>query len=161
MRIYSNLFRTALIFLLGCTLLSCNPVNESNTSYDYYSLLPGHWQMTGSDEYTTETLSFNSLDWENSIVYEYVSYPGFSSENEYEIIARGTYALSGTVINMVFDKSVYVSIVENGVSGDSYKGFTDDVTSSTSYTIISCDGENMVLTDNSGNTTNWRKYKSI
>ena len=149
------------VAVLTVALLACNKGNatsEGEDNSDFSSMLPGHWANSETDEYTTiESLSFDSL-WGNSVVYQYASYPG---DDEYEIIVRGTYSLSGSVIIAQYNEMVSVSTYIDGVYGDSYRGFTDGVNKTVHYTIESCDGTNMVLTDETGNRLNMHKYKTL
>lgn len=153
------------IAVMTAALSACNKVNNTNNNTtsggeddsDYSSLLPGHWSNPDADEYTTESLSFDSV-WENSVVYQYTSYPG---DDEYEINVRGTYSLSGSVITAQYNEMVSVNTYIDGVEGDSCRGFTDGVNKTVRYTIISCDGTDMVLTDDNGNRLNMHKYKTL
>lgn len=154
-----NLRTIPFIFIALCiAFVSCNKANDTNTgNADFSEYLPGHWSNSDTDEYTTtESLSFDASS-ENSIAYQYARYPG---DDEYEINARGTYTLDGSTITANYSSvSVYTYI--NGREGNSYKGFTDDVNAVMRYTILSCDGENMTIIDNEGNTLNFHLYRSL
>ena len=110
--------------------------SENQGQADVFShLLQGHWSY--DDGTLRETFSFGSKG-EGSIVYEYSNYPG---NNEYEIIASGTYVVTGYILTAKYTNvRVYTSY-----GSESYNGFTEGQNKTVSYTLVSCDGSRLVL----------------
>lgn len=73
----------------------------------------------------------------------------------YGIVASGTYTLSGNTITAYYN-DVFVS--KKDWSLGTYHGFTHGENKTVKYTIVSCDGKKMTVTDDSGNTFNMTKY---
>lgn len=116
----------------------------------YSDLLSGHWSY--DDGTLREIFSFGSKD-EGSIVYEYSNYPG---SNEYEIIASGTYVVTGNILTARYTNvRVYTSY-----GSESYNGFTEGQNKTVSYTLVSCDGSYLILKEG-GRTLTVEKYRDL
>ena len=148
----------ATLFFLFATMLSfgvysCNdddnePVKDSGSGNSV--TLSGHWANVSCGENEEELFSLDAKG-KGSIVYEYSNYPG---DDEYEVTATGTYTISGTTLTASYSNvDVYLS-----KGGSSYKGFTDNVKCTKTYTIVSCTSTILTLKDSNGVTSRFEKY---
>lgn len=155
-----KVFNYALLLLMmvvvSTSLTSCGDdeeeaQTEEPTDANYSSLLPGFWGNTDEDEdLTGETFAFDS---EGNISYQYEYYP---NDDEYEIIASGTYTVNGTVLTAKYT-TVYVY---TSTGAKTYNGFTKGTSRTVTYTIISCDGKTLVI-KNGSKTLTFEKYKDL
>lgn len=130
-----------------------NVVSSVPSETDYAKSLSGHWMNVEGQDNFMETMSFNAKS-TGSIAYEY-TYD--TDDDQYGVLASGTYTVNGTSLVMSFNNvSVYT---ETG--SDSYRGFTHKKNRTVTYTIQSCSGKNLVLKDNSGNTLKMEKYADL
>lgn len=124
--------------------------NQDDQKNNYQDLLAGHWSY--ENENLRELFSFN-YNGEGSIAY---SYNNYTENSEYEISAYGTYVIDGNTLTARYtDVNVYTSY-----GSKTYKGFTDGQNKIISYTIVSCDGNFLILKD-SDRTLTIEKYKDL
>lgn len=111
--------------------------------------LAGHWYLDTNDDDLSASLSFDQGG-NGKIVYEYSYYPG---DDEFEIIASGTYTASQSSITANYsDVNVYTS-----TGSESYRGFRDGQAVRMAYTIVSNNGNVLTLRDNTGSTVRFEK----
>lgn len=155
-KFFNYAFLLLIIVAVSTSITSCgddddNPSTEEPTDVDYSSIVLGFWANTvDDDDLTGETLSFTS---DGRISYQYSYYP---NDEEYEITAAGTYTISGTVVTANYT-SVYVY---TSTGAKSYNGFTKGTSKTATYTIVSCDGKNLVI-KNGSKTLTFEKYKEL
>lgn len=146
LKLLSLLF-IALALNLGFT--SCSK-EEGDSTTDYSALIPGFWAVDISES-ELETLSINSKGQGSIIFYDTV-------DNDWGIMAFGTYTLNDNIITATYDR---VSVKDENYKPTTWHGFTDGKAKTVKYTIVSCDGKDLVIKNENGETRNYEKYKDI
>lgn len=123
---------------------------EDNSTTDYSVVIPGYWAADVSES-EQKTLSFNSKGQGTIIFYDLV-------DNDWGIMAFGTYTLNENIITATYDR---VSVDDENYKSTTWHGFTDGNAKTVKYTIVSCDGKNLVIKNENGETSNYEKYKDI
>lgn len=129
-----------------------NPTEETDKT-DYSKLIPGHWRSSASNDDVEETISFNHKG-TGTMIYLYDD-----AITDWGILAEGNYTLSSNKITANFTEVIVFNYSDS--SKKSYNGFTNGQSKTAVYTIQSCDGEKMVLKDESGKTLTYTKYADI
>lgn len=152
-RFILNLLTMILLTNVGLVSVSCgNDNNElSPDGVDYALLIPGHWADTNASEDDWVTMSIDSKG-KGSIYYNDLRYA------DWGVAASGAYILDG---NKLTAKYTNVRVEDENYNPTTYHGFTDGKSKTVVYTILSCDGYNLVLKDDSGKTAYYEKYKDI
>ena len=118
---------------------------------DFTNFLPGHWANANVASNVTETLSFNYNGEGTIMFYDLV-------DNDWGVVASGTYTLSGSKLTASYNK---VEVTDEDYNSATYHGFTDGKSKKVTYTIQSCDGKKLVMTDNSGKSLSYEKYADL
>lgn len=138
-KVTSSLF-LGLMLSLGVT--ACNDEDINSSSADYSDLIPGSsWYVDVTDS-EQETLDFDYKGSGTVCFYDLV-------DNDWGIMAFGAYELNDNIITATYDD---VSVVDEDYKSTSWHGFTDGKSKTVKYTIISCDGEKLVLKNGNGDT---------
>lgn len=118
---------------------------EITPSEDYSSIISGRWNVDIDGEESCELI----IDFQGK---GKIFFSDLINQDE-GVTAKGTYTLSGNKITAVYNNvSVYT---ESGST--TFSGFTDGVTKTVTYTIVSCNEVKMVLKDSNGKTLNYKK----
>ena len=146
-KVISFLF-IASVLIWGIT--SCSKDDDNSTTTDYSVVISGHWAADISDT-ERETLSINSKGVGSIIFNDLV-------DNDWGIMAHGTYTLSANTITATYNR---VSVEDKDYKPTTWHGFTDGKTITVKYTIVSCDGMDLVIKKEDGETCRYEKYKDI
>lgn len=136
--------------LLGLGMTGCSKDDDNSATTDYAALIRGHWSAVISDT-ELETISIDSQGSGSIVFYDLI-------HNDWGIMARGTYTLSGNTISATYSR---VQVSDENYNSTTWHGFTDGKTMTVEYTIVSCDGKKLVLKKDNGETRDFEKYKDI
>ena len=127
--------------------------NDSPSVTDYSKVIPGHWEnIDVSDDYLV-TLSINYKG-EGTICF----YDLINTDDQYGVMAYGLYTLVGNELTANY---LDVDCKDANWEPFTYHGFSDGKSKTVVYTIQSCDGQKLVMKDESGKTLNYGKYGDV
>lgn len=135
---------------------SCGDDDETVTTVDtdFSKLIRGHWANTDVDEdYYYVSLS---IDYKGSGTISF--YDLINDDDQYGVMAFGTYTLNGNKLTAIYND---VDCKDANYKSFTYHGFSDGKSRTIVYTIQSCDGNKLVLTDESGKNANYEKYADV
>lgn len=153
----SCFFLSAAALISMLCVYSCNKDDSSagtdSPQKDYSQLILGHWWNIDIDtpHNVTKTLAVGSRSANSLVYYDVV-------DNDWGVTARGTFQLNGSALKAIYDN---VSVNDEHYESSSRNGFVDGEAKIINYTINSCDGKKLVMTDDENNKTTWEKYAEL
>lgn len=137
---------------------SCGDDDDDNANpvgNDYSSVIPGHWANTDvDDDLYTVTLSINYKGAGTICFYDLIN----TDDDQYGVMAFGNYTLSGSKLTATYND---VQCKDLDWKPYTYHGFSDGKSKTVVYTIQSCDGNKLVMKDDSGKTLNYEKTGNV
>lgn len=149
-----NFFKKSILLLFGSALvficISCNKtVSNSAASVDYSKLIIGHWIKDATDDNNLVELSIGAKSPNSTSYYDLI-------DQDWGVMAFGTFELNGNKLNLTFND---VKVTDEDYNPSSRNGFTNKKAKAVSYTIVSCDGEKLVMLDYMKNSSSWSKLQ--
>lgn len=111
------------------------------TCPDYYNLLPGYWFHSWMEQGYEHVISFYINHDIQRIIFEHKVYN--NDDDDYGIYAVGTYVMVGNNIYAYYERPT-VEIDFNWTPG-TFHGFTNGVSISVNYEIVSCNEDELVV----------------
>lgn len=147
-----NFFKKSILLLLGSavvfTCISCNKTDSNaDANVDYSKLIIGHWFKEATNDNNLVELSIGAKGSNSASYYDLI-------DQDWGVMAFGTFELNGNKLKLMFND---VSVTDEDHDPSSRNGFTNKKSKTVNYTILSCDGETLVMLDEANNRSSWKK----
>ncbi len=143
-----TLLAILLMAVISVSLTACGDDKNDEPDTDYSSLVKGVWwtnaELFTDDEdepWIVEEINFASS---GKVTYMY------TVDNIWGVIAEGNYSIDGNKITASYTS---VSVYDKYGNSGTVVGFTDKKQKTVTYTIVSCNGQKLVIKDESRGIT--------